>query len=102
MAKLKISWVLPTTRESGKPLKVEDINHVRVEISADGGANYGLLGTYTPDILEALVDDLDFGTWTVRGTVVDGKGRESRPVTAAITHEDTSPPSELQLLLELA
>jgi hypothetical protein len=102
MANLNISWALPTTRESGKPLNPSDILHVRIEISADGGANYGLVGDFPPDVLNTVVQDVDFGEWTVRGLVADTKGRVSNPVVAQVVNEDTTPPSELTLVLELA
>lgn len=95
MANVKVQWVLPTTRESGKALAPADIHHVRIEISADAGANYALVGDFTPDVLDVDVTDLDFGTWTFRGLVVDQKGRVSAPLTAEFVNEDTSPPSAL-------
>ena len=90
-----LQWALPTTRESGKPLAVEDIQHVSIEVSANGGADWALIGTFTPDVLSAQVTDLDFGTWLFRGIVVDTKGRPSAPLEASLVNEDTTPPSVL-------
>lgn len=90
-----LSWALPTTRTSGKLLPITDIQHVVVEVSADDGASWGLIGTFTPDVLSTLLTDLDYGTWTFRGIVVDTKGRASDPLTAVVVNEDTSPPSVL-------
>lgn len=101
MSNLRIGWTLPTLRESGKPLKVEDIDHVRIEISADGGQNYALVGDFQPSVLETVVQDVDFGTWTVRGVVEDTKGRLSNPVVASVVNEDTTPPAELFITLNL-
>lgn len=101
MANLRIQWTLPTTRESGKPLNPADIKHVRIEISADEGANFALVGDFTPDVLETLVQDVDFGTWTVRGLVVDTKNRVSAPAFGTAVNEDTTPPGELTLTLTL-
>lgn len=93
-----LSWALPTTRESGKPLAVEDIQRVVVEVSANGGADWALVGTFAPDVLSTQVTDLDFGTWLFRGIVVDNKGRSSAPLEAVLVNEDTSPPSALLTL----
>jgi hypothetical protein len=93
-----LNWALPTTRESGKPLAASDIQHVAVEVSADAGANFSLLGTFPPAVLSTQITDLDFGTWTFRGTVVDTKGRTSAPLEATLVNEDTSPPSALVTL----
>lgn len=91
-------WELPTTRESGRPLAVEAIQHVVVDVSADDGASWVPIGTFTPDVLTAEVTDLDFGTWTFRGVVVPVKGLPSEPLLAVVVNEDTSPPSRLVVL----
>src|SRR5574343_711450 len=99
MANVRVTWVLPTTRESGKPLAVSDIQHVKLELSADEGTSFGAVGDFTPDVLETTVQDLDFGTWVFRATVVDTKGRVSQPALGTIVNEDTSPPSVVNLSL---
>lgn len=103
MANVRVLWALPTTRESGKPLNPADIRHVRVEVSADGGANYAPVGDFPPTVLDTTVTDLDFGTWTFRGLVVDTQGRVSPPLVATFVNEDTTGPSALEALqVELA
>lgn len=99
MANLNIAWVLPTTRESGKPLNPADIDRVRIDISADLGVNWAQIGEFPPATLSTLVQDVDFGEWQVRGTVFDTKGRQSDPAVGTIVNEDTSPPSALTLTL---
>jgi hypothetical protein len=98
MANLRVRWTLPTTRESGKPLAPASIAHVKIELSADLGANWVLINDYPPSVLETLLQDLDFGTWQVRGTVVDSAGRASAPFVGEATNEDTTPPSVLGAL----
>jgi len=98
MANVKVQWVLPTTRESGKPLDPADIDHVRIEVSADGGVTFGLIGDFGPNELEADVNDLDFGTWVFRGLVADSKGRVSQPMFGSIVIEDTTAPGALESL----
>lgn len=97
MANLKIHWVLPTTRfPSGRDLPIDEIAGVLIELSADEGATYGALGTFIPAVLETTVTDLDVGTWFVRGTTIDTKGRASRkPLVKSVVVEDDSPPGEL-------
>lgn len=95
---ITLRWALPTTRASGKPLAAADIQHVAIEVSADNGANYSLLGTFPPDVLSTQLTDLDFGLWAFRGVVFDTKGRTSAPLEAFLAIEDTSPPSALVTL----
>jgi hypothetical protein len=105
MANVRVKWVLPTTRESGKPLAVEDISHVRIEVSADGGSTYVLIDDFGADVLETLVQDLDFGVWKFRGLVADADGRVSQPVFGTIDIvpqvDDTPPGALLELTLTL-
>lgn len=102
MADVKVLWELPTTRDSGRPLKVEDIDYVRLEMSADEGVNFVTIDVFAPDVLETIVPELEIGTWVFRGTVVDKKARESDPVVASIVIEDESAPGPLKLFLSLA
>jgi hypothetical protein len=96
MAKdLNLSWVLPTTRESNRPLRVEEIAAVEISLSADGGANFAAYDTYTPDVLSAVIPELEIGEWTVRGVVVDTKGKKSKPLDRAVVIEDESAPGAL-------
>jgi hypothetical protein len=101
MANIKVQWVLPTTRESGKPLKVTDISHVRIEVSADEGASFALINDFPPDVLETLVQDADFGVWVFRAACADTKGRVSEWVVGSTVIEDTTPPSVVTLTLSL-
>lgn len=101
MANVKVAWVLPTTRESGKPLAVADIRHVRVEMSADAGANWSLVNDFPPSVLETTIADADFGEWTFRAACVDTKGRVSDWAVGTVLIEDTTPPSAPTLTLTL-
>jgi hypothetical protein len=103
MAKsLAITWVLPTTRASGKPLLPKDIKNVRIEMSADG-VNFGVFGSYPPDVLTTTVTDLEPGIWSFKGYVVDLANRESAPLSAMFEITDETPPSPLaQLSVALA
>ena len=94
MANLKVDWVLPTTRKSGKPLDPAQIDSVKIELSADG-TNFGEFGSFAPAILSAQINELEPGTWSVRGTVKDTAGLVSAPVVQSIVIPDTTAPSEL-------
>ena len=96
-----VEWLLPDTRESGRPLPIEQIDFARIEISADEGVTYGLLGEFTPDVLSTQAPDLEPGKWFFRGFVVDKAGRVSKPVVDSIVVEDDSPPGTLTLVLSL-
>lgn len=101
MARLNISWVLPTLRESGKPLDPTHIANVLIEISADG-ISFESLGTFAKDTLSTFVDDIDYGEWFVRGTVYDTSGRASDPAVVSITRADETPPGALAITLSLS
>lgn len=98
MANVNVVWSLPVTRESGKPLNVSDIDRVEIEISADAGANFGLVGKFGTDVTSTLLEAVDVGDWIVRGTVYDKAGRQSKPLLASFSIADTTPPSALQTL----
>lgn len=106
MAKnLIVSWVLPTTRESGKPLANTDIASVQIGLSADN-VNWTVYDTFTPDVLSTVIPELEAGTWYVAGVVVDTKGRKSKDVIKSIeilppVEEDNTPPGALELTLSL-
>lgn len=101
MANLKIVWALPTTRRSGRPLDPAQIDRVEIALSADAGANFSVIDALPPEVLETIVQDIDPGTWLVRGIVYDTAGRASLPTVDSITVEDTTPPGELTLTLSL-
>lgn len=92
-------WELPTTRTSGKPLAIDAIKEVAIDVSADAGATWVPIGVFPPSVLSTEVTDLDFGTWLFRGVVVPVKGLPSAPLTATVVNEDTSPPSALVMLV---
>jgi len=94
MAKnVTVSWKLPTKRVKGGDLKPEDIRHVRVELSADGGAGFTELVLVLPtEEQKASVPELEAGDWHFRMTVVDTLGQKSEPVVHIETVLDESPP----------
>lgn len=101
MKNVIISWVLPTTRQLGGPLPVEDIEHVVIELSADAGASYSLIGDFPPSVLSVPVNDLPFSDqYIVRGTVVDTALQPGNSVTKPFTVGDDSPPGDLVITIE--
>jgi hypothetical protein len=99
MAKsVNVSWVLPTTRESGKPLNPADIAGVQLSISADN-ANWTVYDTFTPDVLTTVIPELDLGEWFVAGVVKDTAGRSSKAVVSSIVVPDETAPGNLASLV---
>ena len=97
MKTILINWILPTTRQQGGPLLPADIARVEIELSADGGANYTSVGTFTPDILDTTVADLPFGDYTVRGRAVDQTNQAGNWAEEAFSLSDTSPPGDVTI-----
>jgi hypothetical protein len=95
MATLNVSWILPTTRESGKPLAVSEIADVEVFISADLGLHYTSLNKFPPTVLNTRTQELEPGEWRFRGIVHDKNGRVSKPVDRTFVVADTTNPSAL-------
>lgn len=95
MTDITVRWVLPTTREKGGALPVDEIDAVILEQSADGGANYAAIDEFPPDTLETVVTELDPGEWFFRGLVRDKLGQVGKPVARSILVKDTSPPAAL-------
>ena len=98
MRDVNISWVLPTTRESGFDLDPADIAEVEISISADLGANWTVLNTVAPPTLELLSPDMEVGDWMFEGVVIDVDGRRSPSVSASVNIPDESPPGSLTTL----
>lgn len=94
MKNATVTWDLPTTRESGGPLPVEEIAGVDVSMSADLGANWTSLGRVAPaDVQEMSVNDLAPGDWIFRMTVIDTDGRPSSDVDHPFKIADETAPS---------
>ena len=93
-----VNWVLPTTRESGKPLALADIATVELSLSADG-VNWTAYDSFAPPVLSTVVPELEIGEWFVQGVVVDVAGKRSKPAVASIVVPDDSAPGALQLTL---
>ena len=92
MKNVNIAWDLPTTRESGLPLDVADIQHVEVFLSADLGATFTSINVIAPPTLDVTVPDLDIGDWVFRLVVVDTSGRQSANVDTPVNVPDETNP----------
>lgn len=95
---VNVSWVLPTTRESGKPLDPAQIASVELSLSVDG-VNFTPYDTFLPAVLATVIPELEVGSWTVQGVVVDTAGKRSKPVVKSIVVPDESAPGALELTL---
>lgn len=100
MKNVRIAWELPTTRESGLPLDVANIQHVEVFLSADLGANFVPLNIVAPPTLDLLVPDVDIGDWIFRLVVVDTDNRTSVAIDTPVNVPDeTNPGSVVNVLV---
>ena len=96
MKNIIIQWVLPTARQLGGPLPVEEILHVEIELSADAGGSYAPLGPFPTDVLEYPVNDLPFSDqYIARGRAVDLDGQPGSWYEKPFTLGDDSPPGDL-------
>ncbi len=94
---VNVSWVLPTTRESTKPLDPAQIASVELAISADQ-SNWSVYDTFAKEVLSTVVPEVDIGTWYFRGVVVDTAGKRSAPLVASVVVPDETAPSALGAL----
>ena len=103
MKTARITWNLPTVRASGGPLTVQELSGVRVEFSADQGANFVELITIpATDPQEHLIPDLEDGTWMVRLTVIDTDTQESLPVDTPFTIDSSAPGVVTNVVVQLS
>lgn len=102
MKSIIIQWVFPTIRQLGGPLPVEEIKHAEIELSADGGATYTPIDTFTPDVLEVPVADLPFSDqYIARGRVQDTADKLGNWKEAPFTLSDDSPPGDLTVTIAI-
>jgi len=100
VANVRVTFDYPTTRKSGRPLSPSDIQHVRLMLSADGGASYATVATLPPPTREYTQTELEPGSWGFRAVCVDTAGRESDPTDGSISIADeTAPGAVLNLTL---
>jgi len=87
------TWALPTVRDSGGPLPIEEISHTMIEVTLDGGVTWTELVRVPPtDPQEFRITDAEVGTWGFQGTVVDTNNRSAPPVSGtAVVPDETAP-----------
>ena len=95
---VNVSWVLPTTRVSGKPLNPSDILNVQLSLSSDN-VNWSLYDTLPPSVLSTVIPELDIGDWFVAGVVHDTANRASSPVVSTVRVPDETAPGALPSLV---
>lgn len=91
---VNVSWVLPTTRESTKPLANTDIATVEFSLSVDN-VNWDVYDSFPPSVLSTVIPELDIGEWFVQGVVIDTAGKRSKPLVKSIVVPDDTAPSAL-------
>lgn len=97
-----VTWQLPTSRESGGPLDIADIQHVEVSLSADLGVNFSILGNVTPlAAQERTIPDLVDGDYVVRLVVVDVNGLRSANVDTSFLIDTSAPGTVTNVVVDL-
>lgn len=91
---VNVSWVLPTTRESTKPLANTDIASVELSLSVDN-VNWSVYNSFPKEVLSTVIPELEIGEWFVAGVVVDTAGKRSKPLVKSVVVPDDSAPSAL-------
>jgi hypothetical protein len=92
MKSVTLTWDLPVVRTSGLPADPADVESVQVELSADGGVNYGEIARVpAADPQTAFVPDLEVGPWPFRITAWDTAGIAGEPTVHVVTVPDESP-----------
>ena len=94
---VNVSWVFPTTRESGKPLNPADIKAMELSISVDS-VNWTVFDTYVATVTSTRVTELEPGKWFFRGIVVDTTNKRSAPLVSSVVVPDETAPSALESL----
>lgn len=88
-----VVWTLPTERESGGPLPVEEIAGVDVSMSANLGTDWTFLGRVLPSETQTTsVNDLAPGDWIYKMIVIDTDDRPSKEWLEPFKVADDSPP----------
>jgi len=88
MTTLNISWTYPVVRDGANAvaLPIDQIAGCEIAISADGGANYNVLGNPGSGVDNTVttfqVTDAEPGSYIVRGVAIDTDGRRSAELTA--------------------
>ena len=95
MANIRLSWVVPTTRVSTKPLDPASLAGIEIAVSADDGVTYVVADMLPANSTETLFTDMEIGIWKFRGVVVDLAGRRSIESYATAEVLDTTPPNGL-------
>lgn len=95
---VNVNWLLPITRESGKPLDLSQIAAVELSLSVDN-VNFTAYSEFPSTVLSTVIPELEIGEWFVRGVVRDTAGRKSKPVVKSIVIPDETPPGTLDLTL---
>lgn len=101
MANVRVSWKNPNTRVGGRPLDAADISYVRVELSADGGQNFGEVGRVVGESFDQT--ELEPGTYVFRLTVLDKQSPAavSAPVEKSFTLAEAAPSPVASVVVEV-
>ena len=89
-----VTWKLPTARQQGGPLPIEDILNTQVSISGDAGTNFAVFATLLPDAEQkAVISDLDPGEYVIRIVTTDKLNQPGAETDLPGVVDDRSPPA---------
>lgn len=96
MQTARVTWELPTEKDNGRPLDLDDIDRVEVLLSANQGQDFSALDPVRPeDEQVSTIPDLEDGDWVVRLVVFDTRQRSGDNVDTPFTI-DTAPPGTVK------
>lgn len=97
-----ITWSLPEEDEDGHPFPVDKVAFTLVALSADGGANFGVLDP-VPGSAEpvTIIPDLEDGDWVVRLSVRGTNGRVGAHVDTLFTIDSSIPGAVQNVVVEV-
>lgn len=99
---VRVTWAAANKRVDGKAMPIEQIKAQRLEISADGGQNFGTLKVLAANVAEYIQTELEAGTWFFRMFTVDQFDQESAPAVGSITLLPAKPNAPSNFTVALA
>lgn len=90
---IKITWVAPTTRRSGRPLDPNDIANYVLSMRVEGAPAFSEIARPLKSETSFSLDVSDPGLYQFSLSLVDTGGRVGTPATGQIVIPDTSLPN---------
>lgn len=98
---IRLDWLTPTTRTSGRPLQAGDLVGYALNMQVDGAPSGTALTPPAATDITYTVDVTDPGTYDFELHAIDKAGKAGASWTGKITIDDTSPISAPVVTLSL-